>query len=48
MWGASFGLEHALWFQRPGEAPVEEVTFRRPTPSPLVAEECEAVRERSG
>ena len=20
VWGASFGLEHALWFQRPGEA----------------------------
>ena len=29
VWGASFGLEHALWFQAPGLEPVEEVTFRR-------------------
>ena len=48
MWGASFGLEHALWFQRAGEAPVEEVTFRRSNAFPLVAEECAAVRERVG
>jgi dimethylglycine dehydrogenase len=46
VWGASFGLEHALWFQRPGEAPVEQVTFRRSNAFPLVAEECAAVRER--
>ncbi len=48
VWGASFGLEHALWFQRAGEAPVEEVTFRRSNAFPLVAEECAAVRERVG
>ena len=48
VWGASFGLEHALWFQRPGEEPVEEVTFRRSNAFPLVAEECAAVRERVG
>ena len=48
VWGASFGLEHALWFQRPGEEPVEDVTFRRSNAFPLVAEECAAVRERVG
>ena len=46
--GRAFGLEHALWFQRPGEEPVEEVTFRRSNAFPLVAEECAAVRERVG
>jgi dimethylglycine dehydrogenase len=48
VWGAGFGLEHALWFQRPGEDPVEEVTFRRSNAFPIVAEECRAVRERVG
>ena len=48
VWGAGFGLEHPLWFQRPGEEPVEEVTFRRSNAFPLVAEECRAVRERVG
>jgi dimethylglycine dehydrogenase len=48
VWGASFGLEHALWFQRPGLPPFEDVTFRRSNAFPLVAEECQAVRERVG
>jgi dimethylglycine dehydrogenase len=48
VWGAGFGLEHPLWFQRPGEEPVEEVTFRRSNAFALVAEECRAVRERVG
>jgi dimethylglycine dehydrogenase len=48
VWGASFGLEHALWFQRPGLRPLEDVTFRRSNAFPLVAEECQAVRERVG
>jgi dimethylglycine dehydrogenase len=48
VWGAGFSLEHALWFQRPGEDPVEEVTFRRSNAFPIVAEECRAVRERVG
>ncbi|MFM7536996.1 MAG: FAD-dependent oxidoreductase [Acidimicrobiales bacterium] len=48
VWGAGFGLEHALWFQEPGKAPVEEVTFRRSNAFPVVAEECRAVRERVG
>jgi dimethylglycine dehydrogenase len=48
VWGASFGLEHALWFQEPGQEPVEEVTFRRSNAWSQVAAECAAVRERVG
>ncbi|NJK46450.1 MAG: FAD-dependent oxidoreductase, partial [Pleurocapsa sp. SU_196_0] len=48
VWGAGFGLEHPLWFQTPGEEPVENVTFRRSNAFPLVAEESRAVRERVG
>jgi dimethylglycine dehydrogenase len=46
--GSSFGLEQALWFARPGEAPVENVTFRRSNAHPIVAEECRAVRSSVG
>jgi len=48
VWGAGFGLEHPLWFQRPGLEPVEDVTFRRSNAFPVVAEECRAVRDRVG
>jgi dimethylglycine dehydrogenase len=48
VWGASFGLEYPLWFQKPGLPPVEEVTFKRSNAFPVVAEECRAVRERVG
>ena len=48
VWGAGFGLEHPLWFQRPGAEPREDVTFRRSNAFPLVAEESRAVRERVG
>jgi dimethylglycine dehydrogenase len=48
VWGASYGLEHALWFQREGLEPREEVTFRRSNAWECVAEECLAVRERVG
>ncbi|HEV7810018.1 MAG TPA: FAD-dependent oxidoreductase [Candidatus Limnocylindrales bacterium] len=48
VWGASFGLEHALWFQEPGLDPVEEVTFHRSNAWTCVAEEVRAVRERVG
>jgi dimethylglycine dehydrogenase len=48
VWGASFGLEHALWFQEPGKEPIEEVTFRRSNAWSQVAEEVRAVRERVG
>ncbi len=48
VWGVGFGLEHPLWFQRPGLEPVEQVTFRRSNAFEVVAEECEAVRDRVG
>ncbi len=48
VWGAGFGLEHALWFQEPGQEPVENVTYHRSNAFPLVGEECRAVRERVG
>jgi dimethylglycine dehydrogenase len=48
VWGASYGLEHALWFQEAGKEPVEDVTFRRSSSWDQVAAECAAVRERVG
>ncbi len=48
VWGASYGLEHALWFQKPGLPPFEEVTFRRSNAWEQVAGEVAAVRERVG
>ncbi|HEY8636569.1 MAG TPA: FAD-dependent oxidoreductase [Candidatus Limnocylindrales bacterium] len=48
VWGASYGLEHALWFQEEGLPPVEEVTFGRSNAWGQVAAEVAAVRERVG
>ena len=48
VWGAGFGLEHPLWFQRPGLEPVEDVTFHRSNAFERVGEESRAVRERVG
>jgi len=48
VWGAAYGLEHALWFQAPGKPPTEEVTFRRSNAWDRVAAECTAVREGVG
>jgi dimethylglycine dehydrogenase len=48
VWGAGFGLEHPLWFQRPGLDPVEDVTFHRSNAFECVGEESRAVRERVG
>ncbi|MFN8022454.1 MAG: FAD-dependent oxidoreductase [Acidimicrobiales bacterium] len=48
VWGAGFGLEHPLWFQKPGLEPVEDVTFYRSNAFDVVAEESTAVRERVG
>jgi len=48
VWGASFGLEHALWFAPEGEEQAETPTFRRSNAFPHVAEECRAVREGVG
>ena len=48
VWGADFGLESPLWFQRPGELPEEDVTFRRSNAFDLIGEESLAVREGVG
>ena len=48
VWGASFGLEHPLWFQDKGKDPVENVTFRRSNAFTNVGNESFAVRERVG
>ena len=48
VWGASFGLEVALWFQDLDKEPVEEITFRRSNAFEVVAAECAAVRNRVG
>jgi dimethylglycine dehydrogenase len=48
VWGAAYGLEHALWFQTPGREPIEDLTFKRSNAFEVVAEECRAVRERVG
>ena len=48
VWGASFGLEHPLWFQDEGKDPIEHVTFRRSNAFTNVGNESRAVRERVG
>ena len=47
VWGASYGLEVALWFQTQGKAE-ETVTFRRSNAFDVVAEEVAAVRNGVG
>jgi len=48
VFGAAFGLEHALWYARPGTEAREDVTYRRSNAHEPVGEECRAVRERVG
>lgn len=48
VFGASYGLEQALWFAPKGKKAVEKVTFRRSNAHPAVAEECRAVRTGVG
>ena len=48
VFGASYGLEQALWFQRPGIEPFETPTFRRSNAFEVVAEEVAAVRSGVG
>ena len=48
VFGADFGLESPLWFQRAGEEPVEQVTFRRSNAFDLVGEESLSVRNGVG
>jgi dimethylglycine dehydrogenase len=48
VWGASYGLEVPLWFQRAGVEPIEDVTFQRSNAFDVVAEEVAAVRSAVG
>jgi len=48
VFGASFGQEHALWFQEKGKDPVEDVTFMRSNSHAVVAQEAKAVRQGVG
>ena len=48
VFGASFGLEHALWFAPKGGEPSEDVTFRRSNAHGPVGQECRAVRSAVG
>ncbi|MEQ9811675.1 MAG: glycine cleavage T C-terminal barrel domain-containing protein, partial [Azospirillaceae bacterium] len=48
VFGASFGVEHALWFAPEDAEPREDVTFRRSNAFEPVAGEVRAVREGVG
>ncbi|MEP7084860.1 MAG: FAD-dependent oxidoreductase, partial [Betaproteobacteria bacterium] len=48
VFGASFGLEHALWFAPEGSDAREDVTYRRSNAHGPVGEECRAVRSAVG
>jgi dimethylglycine dehydrogenase len=48
VFGAAYGLEHALWFAPSKAQANEEVTFYRSNAHDIVAEECRAVREGVG
>ena len=48
VFGAAFGLEHALWFAPPRTEAREDVTYRRSNAHEPVGEECRAVRNAVG
>jgi dimethylglycine dehydrogenase len=48
VFGASFGLENALWFAPKGKEAVETITFGRSNAHGPVGEECRAVRSDVG
>ena len=48
VFGAAFGLEHALWFAPAGAPPHEVPTFRRSNAHEPVGRECRAVRAGVG
>jgi dimethylglycine dehydrogenase len=48
VFGAAFGLEHALWFAPRGTEPREDVTYRRSNAHGPVGDECRAVRNAVG
>ena len=48
VFGASYGLEHALYFAPSGEPATEQLSFKRSNAFPAVAAECQAVRSGVG
>jgi dimethylglycine dehydrogenase len=48
VFGASYDLEHALWFAPRGSEPREDVTYRRSNAHGPVGDECRAVRGNVG
>jgi dimethylglycine dehydrogenase len=48
VFGATYGLEYALWYAPKGMAPVEDITWRRSNAHQPVAAECRAVRQAVG
>ncbi|MED5361006.1 MAG: glycine cleavage T C-terminal barrel domain-containing protein, partial [Actinomycetota bacterium] len=48
VWGDSYGLEVPQWFQKPGQEPIEELTWHRSNSWDSVAEESAAVRNGVG
>ena len=48
VFGASYGLEHPLWFAPQGQEPHEQPSFRRSNAFGPVGEECRAVRTGVG
>jgi dimethylglycine dehydrogenase len=48
LFGANFGLEHALWFAASENEAAEKPTFRRSDAFPYITEEVRAVREGVG
>jgi dimethylglycine dehydrogenase len=48
VFGAAYGLEHALWYAADGEAREEQWSFRRNNAFAAAARECRAVREGVG
>ena len=48
VFGASFGLEHALWYAPPGSEAIEDVSYRRSNAFAPVAAECAGIRNGVG
>jgi dimethylglycine dehydrogenase len=48
VFGAAYGLEHALWFAPEGSEPREDITYRRSNAHGPVGDECRAVRGAVG
>ena len=48
VFGAAFGVEHALWFAPPGARAEEVPTYRRSNAHETVGAECRAVRDAVG